>query len=90
MKLHIETETWTLQGTGEDVLTQTQYNALEWPPCPVCGGVTTGYPVNVRGEGPEPHMRVSPMWNCRKGCQPGRGAIGGESTGGGLPDMYHG
>ena len=80
MQLHIETENWTIQGGGDEILSYNEFRALEWPPCPVCGSPTTGYPVQTRTPEGEPGMRVSPMWNCRKGCHPGGPAIGGEMT----------
>jgi hypothetical protein len=80
MKLHIETQNWTIQGSGDEILTYHEFRALEWPPCPVCGSPTTGYPIQTRSADGGSGMRVSPMWNCRKGCHPGQAAIGGEPT----------
>jgi hypothetical protein len=78
--LQIETETWKIQGMGDEILTESDYQALVYPPCPVCGGKTTGYPIRTRLASGEDGIRVSPEWNCRKGCHPSGPAIGGEPT----------
>jgi hypothetical protein len=78
MDLHIETQTWTIQGAGDQIFDDDDFQALVYPPCPVCGGPTTGYPIRTRRSSGEDGFRVSPYWNCHKGCHPSGPAIGGE------------
>jgi hypothetical protein len=66
----IDPETFLLTGVGGGPFTGQEFEAIERPPCPVCGDTIDVAQISVRASGQRFPSYVPGSWQCPQGCDP--------------------